>query len=679
MLQVVICLGALLGLILIEDVSPARADDAKSPLSSWLERPILAPGTGEREVGAYCAARVPKVRAVANVKEWEEYARKLRAETLANTVYRGQAAHWRDAKLGVEFLDEIPGGPGYKIRKLRYEALPGLWIPAVLYLPEKMTDKMPVALNVNGHDKNGKAADYKQLRCINQAKRGIISLNPEWLFMGQLSSQDYAHYRLNQLDLCGTSGLAPFYLSMKRGLDILLALPNADPTRVAVAGLSGGGWQTIFISSLDTRVTLANPVAGYSSLLTRIGVNADLGDSEQQPVDLSLTADYTHLTALLAPRPALLTYNAKDNCCFVAGSALPPLLAAAEPIYKLYGREAFLRTHVNEVPGDHNFGQENREAHYRILGDHFFAGQTFDAHEIPSGDEVKSKDQLHVPLPDNNATLHSLALGAMQSLPREPQLPKQRDELTAWQTRQREALRKIVRHQPLQVEAETIGNDTQGPYSVLFWKLHLSQRWTVPAVEIVPDNATGTTIIVADAGRKTLAADIERLLKAQQRVIAVDPFYLGESTQGRVDFLYGLLVSTVGDRPLGIQAAQLAAIARWQHKVHGDHPVALQSHGPRTSLMALTAAALETELKLEVRLAGALGSLKEIIEQNRAVNEAPDLFCFGLLEQFDIAQLVALAVPNKVTWVDPSERAEKELAPLKAVYQLTGTEHSPVP
>ena len=50
----------------------------------------------------------------------------------------------------------------------------------------------------------------------------------------------------------GTSGLAPFYLSLKRGLDVLLSLENADPARVGVAGLSGGGWQTIIISALDT-------------------------------------------------------------------------------------------------------------------------------------------------------------------------------------------------------------------------------------------------------------------------------------------------------------------------------------------------------------------------------------------------------------------------------------------
>src|SRR6185503_3925327 len=135
--------------------------------------------------------------------------------------------------------------------------------------------------------------------------------------------------RMNQLDLCGTSGLSPFYLSMSRGLDILLALPNADSARVAVSGLSGGGWQTITISSLDTRVKLCNPVAGYSSFRTRIHNFSDLGDSEQTPCDLGTVADYEHLTAILAPNPALLTFNIKDDCCFAADHALPPLIEAA--------------------------------------------------------------------------------------------------------------------------------------------------------------------------------------------------------------------------------------------------------------------------------------------------------------------------------------------------------------
>lgn len=221
---------------------------------------------------------------------------------------------------------------------------------ALLYEPDNLSGTVPVVLNVNGHDSAGKAAGYKQLRCINLAKRGMIALNVEWLGMGQLRNPGNNHGAMNQLDLCGTSGIAPFYLAMTRALDVLLAHRHADRKRVAVAGLSGGGWGTIFISSLDTRVTLANPVAGYSSFFTRARYFSDLGDSEQTPSDLATVVDYAHLTAMMAPRPLLLTFNAKDNCCFRADHALQPLLDAATPVYHAVGKPGALHYHVNLSP-----------------------------------------------------------------------------------------------------------------------------------------------------------------------------------------------------------------------------------------------------------------------------------------------------------------------------------------
>ena len=41
-------------------------------------------------------------------------------------------------------------------------------------------------------------------------------------------------------------------------------------------------------------------------------------------------------------------------------------------------------------------------------------------------------------------------------------------------------------------------------------------------------------------------------------------------------------------------------------------------------------------------------SLKEVIQQNMTVDQAAELFCFGLLEWFDIPQLAALAAPRPV-------------------------------
>ena len=101
-----------------------------------------------------------------------------------------------------------------------------------------------------------------------------------------------------------------------------------------MTGLSGGGWQTIFLSALDTRIKLAAPNAGYIGFLSRVLYIRDPGDLEQNPVDFLTVADYPHLTALLYPRPALLIYNATDECCFRADQAWYSVYRPVAPLYE---------------------------------------------------------------------------------------------------------------------------------------------------------------------------------------------------------------------------------------------------------------------------------------------------------------------------------------------------------
>jgi hypothetical protein len=672
---------ASLVVLVVALLTPAAIRGAdRAFLESSLKREIISPQTAGVEAAAFAAARVPRVPQVQTADEWRRHAEQIRASVLQNVVFRGEAASWRDAETKVEWLETIPGGPGYRIKKLRYEALPGTWIPALLYEPETLSGKVPVMLNVNGHDANGKAADYKQLRCINQAKRGMLALNVEWFGMGQLRTDDFVHSRMNQLDLCGTSGIAPFFLAMKRGIDVLLAHEHADPSRVGVAGLSGGGWQTIFISSLDPRVTLSNPVAGYSGFRTRAEYRSDLGDSEQTPCDLGVFADYDHLTALLAPRPALLTFNAADNCCFKADHALPPLLDAVRPIYRLFGQEDRLRAHVNTDPGDHNFGLDNRLALYRMLGDHFFAGDAgFDATEIDSGVEVKTAEELRVELPADNAGFHTWATRLMADLPRSAELPTDKTAAEAWQKAARNQLRGVVRASDYAVQAQSAGGDEKDKIKANYWRLRIGDAWTVPAVEFTPSGAKSTVLVVADDGRASPAAvaEIERLLAAGKRVVAIDAFYFGESKFDSHGYLFALLVATVGERPLGIQAAQVAAVARWAQESHSQAPTVV-AVGPRSSLFALVATALEPDAIAGAELHGSLGSLKEIVERNATVDQTPEAFCFGLLEQFDLRQLAALTAPRPVAFRQASDRAKREMAGLKAWYATLGVQFQPL-
>jgi len=601
----------------------------KKSLDALLAKPIIGPDLALSEVQVFNETRIPDMPHVRTVAEWQARARQMRREVLDKVVFRGGAAKWRNTKLKVEWFETIEGLPGYRIKKLRFECLPGWWIPALLYEPLALKGKVPVVMNVNGHARPGKATDYKQERCINLAKRGMVVLNPEWIGMGQFANR-MGHYQMNQLDLCGTAGIAPFYLNMSKGLDVLLAHPNADPKRVAVAGLSGGGWQTIFISSLDTRVNLANPVAGYSSFKTRARHGSDLGDSEQTPNDLAVYTDYAHMTAMMADRAVLLTNNAYDNCCFAAGHALPPLLDAAAPIFSLLGRSDQLRSHINHKPGTHNFDEENRQQLYRMIGHVFYPGQKFDWREIPSKKEIKTYDELLVPLPEDNHSFNSIALNLMEALPK----PFKGDRRTK--------LLEIVKVHDYNLSAKKV-EEQKG---VVYYQFEMGHGWTVPGIVITPANVRGTSLLVADQGRRSQAVRVEALLKAGQRVVAIDPFIFGESKIKRRDFLHVLLVHAVGERALGIQAGQIAAIANWVKKKFGQ-PVQLNSIGPRLSVAARIAT-VQTDAINSVVLHEPMKSLKSVIKENKGANHLPEMMCFGLLEYFDLHQIEALIAPRKV-------------------------------
>jgi hypothetical protein len=486
-------------------------------------------------------------------------------------------------------------------------------------------------LNVNGHEGTGVGNSYIQARCINLAKKGLYAVNVEWIGLSQLETEGLKHYRMNQLDLVGTSGVAVFYESLRRSLDIALALPHADASRVAVTGLSGGGWQTIVLSALDTRVTLANPVAGYSSYVTRAQwPDTDLGDSEQTPSDLASIADFTHLTALVAPRALQITSNAKDTCCFRGDYAPGPLVQQAAPVFGLFEVRDRFAYHVNHDPG-HNYERDNREAFYRFLHTRLLDGRKdFDPREIDVSREIRDAAQLHVPLPADNADFRSIARGILAALPA-PAGPR------------RERLQELVRMPRYEVRAVADGADTGRE---AYWQLHMD-HWTVPVTEFSPATPTATTLLLNDAGRARAGDDVRRLLGEGRRVAALDPWYFGESALGLRDFLFGLLVAALGERPLGLEVGQVTATARWLRARHGA-PVEIVARGPRTSLIALVAAALEPDAISGVQVHDSWRTLREVLDRNISAEQMPEMFTFGLLAEFDIPQIEQLVTPRAV-------------------------------
>lgn len=654
---------------------------AKDPFDAALRQPLLGSGEALDQMQTFLLSRAARLVLPDRPETWMADAERLRRRILDEVVLKGVPREWIDAKPRVEEVGRIETDKGYIIRKLRYEGYPGLWVPALLYEPTKIEGRVPAVLNPNGHvGAPGKAIDYKQIRCINMAKRGMLALNLEWVGMGELKDACYAHRRQAYLDLCGRSGVSVFYLLLKRGLDVLLSQPNADPDRVAVTGLSGGGWQTIFFSALDLRVKAAAPNAGYIAMDARARFVGDVGDIEQNPADLVRIADYSHLTAMLAPRPALLIYNRKDDCCFPSERAKTSVYDPVVPLYEKLGLRDAFQFHTNHDPGTHNYEKDNREALYRFLNRCFFPDGSRPDKEIPCDGEVRKQEELNCGIPEDNASFCTLAGDLAQDLPHDRCPAGDPAAVTDWQRQTRGRLREVVRLPARQVVTpwQVSGPTRCADLKVTGRRLRIGREWMLPAVEVTSATVAPvrTAIVVADDGRAGTAPTVRELIGEGCRVYVVDVALAGETVPaGFPVWQLAEMVSTVGERPLGVAAAQILAVARFVKNARPAESIAVVGIGCASSLIVLTAAALDDGAIDEVTAIETLPSLKLLIEDKIDYAPCPQLFCFGLLERFDVRELIAMCLPRKVRLIrpaGPADRIERELASLDDLADAIG-------
>ncbi|MGD0220908.1 MAG: acetylxylan esterase [Terriglobia bacterium] len=632
----------------------AFAQSEPETLNPILTGENLAPAVSAFQVRQYILSRIAPPPNPQSSEAWAAEANRIRQHTLRDVAFHGWPADWVNSPPKFEEVGVIEAHDGYKLRKLRYEIVPGFYSVAILYEPDHLAGKVPAILNVNGHEPLlGKAAEYKQKRCINYAKRGILALNIEWLWCGELHQPENSHWNGAHLDLVGSNELGLFYLEMRRGLDYLYNHPNVDRNRLGMTGLSGGGWQTIILSSMDERVRMAMPVAGFSSNRTRVEVKeyGDLGDTEQSATDLLDGQDYAHFIAMMAPRPVQLAYNAEDSCCYRAAVVKPLIFDGTVPIYKLYGKEDALGWHENRDPGTHNYQQDNRETSYRFFTKVF--GLPPSDQEIPVGPELKSYDEMVVGLPKDNLTILGLARKLAGEISRPP-VPSAAGERATWATAGRKDLAEVVRYNPVKLnEAQAIAITKHMGVETKSFLFLLSNGLTANGVWLraigVGDHAP-VTVILNDAGKRAEGSEVADRVNRGEQVLALDLLFMGDAWgkyPGADD--YTEILHGVGDRPIGLQAAQLIEVSRWARQRGGVENLRLEITGMRNQVAGLVAAAIEPKLFAKVVVHEGIPSLGYLLEKPVAFQDAPELFCLDLYKKFDVDRLALIAAPTEVT------------------------------
>jgi hypothetical protein len=623
-------------------VGAQAISDTVAPL---LQKPVQPTAVTTFQLQSYMMKHISKPVPPATAEQWNAEAQKLRKHILQDIAYHGWPPDWVNSPPRFEQTEVIETSHGYRLRKFRYEVVPGFESTAILYEPEKIDGRVPAILNLVGHDPLGNAVEYEQKRCINFAKQGILALSLGWPGFGELGQPENSHDFGGHLDLVGSNALGYFYLIMRRGLDYLAALPQTDPQRIGVTGLSGGGWQTTVLSSLDERVKVMVEVAGFGSLETNLTRPMDTQEVEEDATDLTQGFDYPFLVALRAPRPTLLIHNQQDDCCFLAPLVKPYIYDQNVPFFKLYHAGNVFRFHENIDPGTHNYQLDNRQQAYSFFAEYFHLPPV--ANETLSDSEILTPQQFAGSLPIDNLTIAGLARKLATKIDR-GLIPTTASERDSWAKVQREQLKQVIRYSPVTVTGPWKLTSVKSPgLQSLSYRFDFSNSLSATGISVAGNHVAAdapVTIMINDKGYKASAQNVAERVNRGEQVLALEPIFFGSTTPDDPDPAYWeMLVASSGDRPLGVEVEQLVAVAK-SFRI-GNRKIRLETEGIRSQVVALAAAALEPGLFSQVYSNDAMTSLSYLLDTPVPYRNAPDLFCLDLYKYFDIDRLAALAAP----------------------------------
>jgi dienelactone hydrolase len=626
------------------------AQTTPDTLRSLLTQSVEPTAVTAFELEQYLSHRIPPLPTAKDTNDWTEQAQKLREHILEDIVYHGWPSEWVHSAPNFKQVGATDVRDGYRVSKFLYEIVPGFHATALLYEPEKVAGRAPAILNVIGHEPRGNAAEYEQKRCINLAKRGIIALSLGWVGFGELALKGDDHDDAGALDLVGSNALGFFYLGMRRGLDYLASLPEVDPTRLGVTGLSGGGWQTTVLSALDSRVAVSVEVAGFGALQSNITHPRDADEIEENATDFVKDSDYPALVAMRAPRPTLLIHNAEDDCCFRAALVKPYIYDQVKPYFELYRKSDALAWYESSDPGTHNYQLVNRLQAYRFFSEHFHMPVITE--EIPSSTEVKTPQELAVGIPSDDLTITGLARKLAGSITR-PAIPSDSVARETWNNDQRAKLREVIRYHDIALENAWRMNSTRRmAIHTLSYRFDFSNGLSASGIWLKANDAAEeapATIILNDKGYEAANEPVSRHVNHGEEVLALDLIFNGFSRPQAPDPTdWETLTASTGDRPLGLEVAQLLAVAHWLRSDHAQMQIQVETEGIRSALIAAVAAAIDPHAFSTITSSHAMKSLSYLLDTPVAFRAAPDLFCLDLYKYFDIDRITSIAAPTAI-------------------------------
>jgi hypothetical protein len=209
----------------------------------------------------------------------------------------------------------------FTVEKLHFQASPGLYVTAALFLPKKLTSPAPTILYECGHWRfatNGISYGNKavyQGRGAWFAQNGYVCLVLDTVLAGEIQgihtgTRDHGLWWWNSRGYTPAGVEAWFGI---RALDYLSTRPEVDTNRFGITGHSGGGAYSWAVTALDDRIKVAAPLAGMADLHAHVveGIMDSHCDCNF-PINY-YGWDFPQIAALAAPRPLLIGSTDNDR------------------------------------------------------------------------------------------------------------------------------------------------------------------------------------------------------------------------------------------------------------------------------------------------------------------------------------------------------------------------------
>jgi hypothetical protein len=268
--------------------------------------------------------------------------------------------------------------------------------------------------------------------------------------------------------------------------------------------------------------------------------------------------------------------------------------------------------------------------------------------EILSDNEIRLAEQLKVGLPQQNLTIVGLAR-KLASQVSQTAIPIA-TERNSWIKSERAHLKGVIRYAPVSVENAWRTNNTKHlGLETLSYRFDFSNGLSATGIWLkaisAPPNSP-VTLVLADAGYKGAADIVSEHVNRGEEVLALDLLFNGATApENPAD--WEMLVATTGDRPLGLEAAQLLAIADW-FRDNGSRSIRVVTDGIRSQVVAVVSAALEPTAFAAVENRQWMGSLDALLTNAVPFRSAPELFCLDLYRYFDLDRLSLMAEPAEI-------------------------------